>query len=230
MPPTISIIIPAYNEENYVRQTLQSLKNQTYDNVEIIVVVNGCTDRTEDIVKKSTNEKIRLLSLPRANVSVARNTGALNASGKLLLFLDADTLLEPTSLQKMKHEFSSEYSVATTRVKPDDPSLKFKIAMGFKNLHNLTGLYRGSSGALLCRKDDFHKVGGYDPEVIMREHRKLILGLQKLGKYKCIDTSVFTSMRRYKKWGLAKGAFFWIKKWGQNNFSTLKGEEYEKVR
>ena len=57
MDPKISIIIPAHNEENYIRKTLHSIKNQTYQIYETVVVANGCTDGTEDLVKKRTNDK-----------------------------------------------------------------------------------------------------------------------------------------------------------------------------
>ena len=52
MDPKISIIIPAHNEENYIKKTLHSIKQQTYQNYEAIVVSNGCTDKTEEIVNK----------------------------------------------------------------------------------------------------------------------------------------------------------------------------------
>ena len=109
MNPTISVIIPAHNEENYIKKTLHSLKNQTYQNYEAIVVANGCTDNTEQIVNKRVNERLRLLSLPKANVSVARNAGALNAQGSILLFLDADTTLANNALKQIKEQFTENY-------------------------------------------------------------------------------------------------------------------------
>src|SRR3989344_7961209 len=104
MVPFFSIVIPAHNEENYIKSTLHSIKNQTFQNFETIIVANGCTDGTEETIKKRTNEKLRLLSLPKANVSVARNAGALNAQGEILLFLDADTQLAENGLQRMKEQ------------------------------------------------------------------------------------------------------------------------------
>ena len=143
MDAHISVIIPAHNEENYIKKTLHSLKQQTYQNYETIVVANGCTDQTEELVKKRAHEKLRLLSLPRANVSVARNAGALNAKGQILFFLDADTALEQDSLQKINEQFTEKYSVATTLVQPDEDKLKYKLAMGFKNFYHPTKLYQG---------------------------------------------------------------------------------------
>ena len=230
MDATISVIIPAHNEEGYIKKTLHSLKNQTYQNYETIVVANGCTDKTEEVVKRKVNEKLRLLSLPKANVSVARNAGALNANGSILLFLDADTTLEEDALKTIKDKFTENYSVATTLVKPDEEKLKFKFAMGFKNFYHRTRIYQGASGTLICRKDDFHKVKGYDPEIIVKEHRKLAIKLKKFKGFTCVNTYVTTSMRRFKDWGLTKATLFWIKQWAKDNFGDLKNSEYEKIR
>ncbi|MEW5896359.1 MAG: glycosyltransferase [Nanoarchaeota archaeon] len=226
--PTFSIIIPAYNEEKYIRKTLHSIKNQINQDYEVIVVANSCTDKTEEIVKKRKN--VHLLSLPKPNVSVARNAGALNANGEILIFLDADTQLAEDALQKIKTEFTEQSSVATTKALPDSDKTKFKIALGCKNLYLSSGLYQGCSGILICRKEDFDEVGKYDPEITVREHRKLILKLLEKGKYKCIDTYVINSMRRFKQWGLKKAAFFWIKQWLEDKKGNLSKSEYEKVR
>ncbi|MBI2668366.1 glycosyltransferase [Candidatus Woesearchaeota archaeon] len=228
--PDISVIIPAHNEENYLRKTLHSLENQTFQNFEIIVVTNGCTDKTEEIVKKRTDDKLRHLSLPVANVSVARNAGALNAKGDILMFLDADTTLEQDGLQNIKQQFTADYSVATILGKPDANAWQYRLVMAFKNLNLQTGIYKGCSGALLCHKEHFQKVGGYDPALSVREHRKLILKLNPLGKYQCLNTYATTSMRRYQNWGLSKVLFFWTKQFFKDHFGELKESVYEKVR
>ena len=228
--PAFSIIIPAHNEERYLQKTLDSLKSQTLQDYEIIIVTNGCTDKTEEIAKKNTDTKIRHLSLPKPNVSVTRNAGALNAQGETLIFLDADTQLASDALEKIKKKFTEEYAVATTLAKPDSDKLSHRLAISFKNLYHYLGIYQGCSGALICRKKDFHAVGGYNPEIIVREHRKLALKLQELGKFTCINTTVTTSMRRYQQWGLLKVSLFWAQKWLQDRSGTLKEKPYEIIR
>ena len=230
MSAKFSVIIPAHNEENYIRKTLHSIKNQTYQDYEVIVVTNGCTDKTEEVVKKRLNDKIKHLSLNKANVSRARNYGASKAVGEFLLFLDADTLLDKDSLQKINQSFSEEHSVITTRVKPDDEKLKYKIGMNFKNFYLRTNIYNGCSGALVCRRHDFDKVNGYDPELVVKEHRKLILKLLELGKFGCVDTHVTTSMRRLQQWGLMGSTVFWLKQLIKDKFGKLSSSDYEKVR
>ncbi len=230
MKPEISIIIPAYNEEKYIGNTLQSIKKQNYPDYEVIVVANGCTDKTLEVVKKHQDEKTKLFSIPKPNVSRARNYGAGKARGDLLFFLDADTSLALDTLKKTKEDFGIQHAVATTKSAADSDLLKLKLAMWFKNFYNTTRLYEGCSGALICRKSDFERVNGYDPNIIVKEHRKLILNLKKMGKYTCIDTNVTTSMRRFKEWSLTKATLFWTKQWVKDKFGSLESSEYEKIR
>ena len=226
--PDISIIIPAHNEENYIRKTLHSIKNQTYQNFEIIVVANGCTDKTEEIVRKRSNDKLKLFSMSQAHVSRARNYGADKAEGNFLLFLDADTSLDVNSLKKINQNFTEKHSVATTLVNPDNK--KFKFLMNLKNFHNKTGLYKGCSGVLICKKEDFEEVNGYNPEIVVKEHRKLTKKLLRKGKYLCVNTVVTTSMRRYDHWGLIKSGSFWAKQLFKDKFGDLTKSDYEKIR
>jgi len=228
--PQISIIIPAYNEEKYIGKTLQSLREQNFLNYETIIVCNGCTDQTKDITQKYLNQNTKILTLEKPNVSLARNFGAKQSQGQILLFLDADTFLRPNTLQKIHQNFTKIYSIATTKTKPDTPKLKYRLALSFKNFYNQTKLYQGCSGALICKKNDFHKVGGYNPKITIKEHRKLIIKLKKLGQYKVINTSTITSMRRFEKWGLTKATFFWLKQWLKNYLSDLKKSKYEVIR
>ncbi len=230
--PAISVVIPACNEEKYIEATLNSLNQQEFKDYEAIVVCNGCTDNTETIAKKQENGSITVISFPEANVSKARNIGAGKANGKVLLFLDADSTLEPDALSKINEQFTDHHYAATTTAKPSLPSLKFNFALGLKNFYLSTGLYEGCSGALLCRREDFDKVNGYDSDLIVKEHRKLIIKLKRAtGKeFACIDTSITTSMRRYQQWGLTKSAVFWAKQWLRNYLGDLKKSEYEKIR
>ena len=81
----ISIVVPAYNEEKYIEKTLKLIPK----NIEVIVVCNGCTDDTEKIAKKYA----KTYSIKERNVSLARNYGADKSHGDIIMFLDADTLI-----------------------------------------------------------------------------------------------------------------------------------------
>ena len=98
----ISVIIPAHNEEAYLERTLEALSRQNYGWFEVIVVANGCTDRTDAIARGRCQ---RLIVLSQKGLGVARNLGARMARGEMLLFLDADTLLEPMALRVVRSSF-----------------------------------------------------------------------------------------------------------------------------
>lgn len=96
--PLVSVIIPAYNSENYIAETINSALNQTYTNVEIIVIDDGSTDNTLGIAKSFESEKIKVLSQPNKGASAARNKGLSTAQGEYIQFLDADDLLSPDKI------------------------------------------------------------------------------------------------------------------------------------
>ncbi len=213
--PVISVIIPAYNEEDYIRKTLHSLQNQTYQNFETIVVANGCTDATTEIVRKRESDKLKLLTLPNPHVSLARNAGSQIAQGNILLFLDADTTLDTDALHKIitqttKHIEKNTHIYGTTKTAGDTAELKFKPLLKLKNFYLKTGLHKGSSGAFYCSKELFQKHNGYKEELKTAEHHDLIQRIKADGKYIFTNTTATTSLRRYRKWGVTKIAGFWL--------------------
>jgi len=86
----ISVIIPVYNGERYVAEAIDSVLAQEYKNIEIIVVNDGSTDNTEDVVRSYAN--VKHLFQSRKGVSAARNNGVRCSSGEFIAFLDADDL------------------------------------------------------------------------------------------------------------------------------------------
>ena len=94
----VSVIIPAYNAERFIKETIDSVKNQTYASWEIIVVNDGSTDTTVEIINKELSERIRLINQDNAGVSAARNKGILFAKGEYLVFFDSDDLMTPDFL------------------------------------------------------------------------------------------------------------------------------------
>tara|TARA_R110002012_G_scaffold220618_1_gene392270 strand:+ start:21225 stop:22163 length:939 start_codon:yes stop_codon:yes gene_type:complete len=89
----VSIIIPLHNSEAFIKETIQSCLNQSYSNIEVIVVENGSSDKSYELVKSIKDERIQLYKTDIANASAARNLGHQKATGEYILFLDADDLL-----------------------------------------------------------------------------------------------------------------------------------------
>lgn len=90
MAPLISIVIPLYNKERQIGATIESVLRQTYRNFEIIIVNDGSTDRSLDVVRNIPDPRIRIFSQLNGGVSVARNHGIEKAEGEYIAFLDAD--------------------------------------------------------------------------------------------------------------------------------------------
>lgn len=101
--PIVSVIIPSYNAADYIAQTLESVLAQTLTDIEVIVVDDGSTDNTRNIVADFANKDPRLMLVEQANqfAGVARNNGMSKARGKYLYFLDADDYIESNALEEL---------------------------------------------------------------------------------------------------------------------------------
>lgn len=94
----ISVIIPLYNKEAIIERTLRSVLSQDYDDYEVVVVDDGSTDRSVEIVRSIDDCRIRLINQENGGPSMARNTGIRHAKGEWLYFIDADDEMEPRTL------------------------------------------------------------------------------------------------------------------------------------
>jgi glycosyltransferase involved in cell wall biosynthesis len=223
--PFISIIIPAHNEEEFLPGTLEALARQSYARFETIVVANGCTDRTAEVVRGKCTQ---FFDLQERGLGPARNLGAAKAKGNLLLFLDADTILAPDALGKIARKFSRRYAMGTVRGVPDSKKLSYKLIYLVKNGIHATHLHHGSSGVILCWKDFFEAVGGFNNELYLRENSDLMKKLRRYGKYKYISTApAVTSMRRYEEKGTIEMALLWLRVWYLSNFSDIRNKTYD---
>ena len=99
----VSIVIPAYNVGEYIEECVDSIRAQTYDNLEIIVVDDGSTDSTYAICKKlaSVDGRVRLIHQENKGVVWARQAGVDAAKGKFLSFVDGDDWIEPDMIAIM---------------------------------------------------------------------------------------------------------------------------------
>ncbi|MEC3331945.1 glycosyltransferase family A protein [Bacillus cereus] len=99
----VSVVIPLYNTEKYIEETMQSILDQTYKNIEIVIVDDGSKDQSPSIVKNLAEKypgQVKYVHQKNQGVSVARNTGIENASGEYVAFLDSDDLWHPTKIEK----------------------------------------------------------------------------------------------------------------------------------
>lgn len=98
MDPLVSIIIPVYNTEAYVVEAVNSALGQTYQNIEVIVVDDGSTDRSLSLVEQINDSRLRVFTQINQGACVARNRGIAEAKGEFVKFLDSDDILYPDAI------------------------------------------------------------------------------------------------------------------------------------
>lgn len=179
----ISIIITAYNSEKYIERCIKSIFKSDYKNLEVIIIDNGSHDKTVSIIK--TLQKIHPINFTKGDVngsaSVARNVGAKKAKGKLLFFLDHDTIIAPNCLSEI-HNFFSKKDVGAVQCKllaangSIDSLGHFISYVGFpyeirdemENDKNKPIKVLGAKTAgLVIRASVFKKVDGFDEDYII---------------------------------------------------------------
>lgn len=104
--PLVSVIIPTYNREGFIEQTIESVLDQTYDNLEIIISDDGSTDNTRAVVRKMKDKRIKFhLNEHNGLPAFVRNRGIEQSRGEFIAFLDSDDLWLPAKLERQFAEF-----------------------------------------------------------------------------------------------------------------------------
>jgi len=98
--PIVSVVIPAYNAERFIRRSLESVLRQTYENIEVLVSDDGSTDGTASVVKSYTDPRVRYSYQPNRGQGPARNVGIRQAKGEYIAFLDADDYYLPEKITR----------------------------------------------------------------------------------------------------------------------------------
>ncbi len=197
----LSIIIITRNEEHYLPRLLDSIKSQNYKDYEIIVADFKSTDKTREIAKRAGCRIV-----PGGRYAAGRNSGARAAKGKLLLFLDADMVLTPDSLQKSLEEFSRRrLGVATFYAKPIDHKLIDNITFQFTNLYMaIVSKFQvyGWGACCLIEKSLFDSIGGYDEGMEISEDIEIMRRAAKQKRFGILrSVRIFISMRRFSQQG-----------------------------
>lgn len=209
--PLFSIVIPAYNEEEYLGQTLESLKKQNYSKqFEIIVVDNGSTDKTAEVARKYG---AKIIYEPKRGIAFARQAGFSAAKGKIVCSTDADTLLPKNWLSSIEKIFAKSPKIVGVAGHIDfyDWGWWFRLLAFPYSLFffYLTNLYSGANFAVL--KSSFEKIGGFDLRYAAGEDTNLCQRLKKVGQvYRNPFLIVKTSARRYQKLGILGGLWSYL--------------------
>ncbi len=134
--PLVSVIIPVYNTEKYVADSIHSVINQTYNNLEIIVVDDESPDNAYLIVEKyaASDNRVRMIRQKNMGLSGARNTGLLNCNGEYIIFLDSDDRLVVDAVEHLLSEATqneADIVFADRFIKVDENTNKQKIDFHF---------------------------------------------------------------------------------------------------
>lgn len=121
----VSIVIPAYNAEAWIKRSVESALQQTYQNIEVVIVENGSTDKTTETIKTIQDMRLRLFHSEKG-VSNARNTGIECANGEFIIFLDADDWLAADAIERLMALSEPDVDIISARYYGDKPFETYK--------------------------------------------------------------------------------------------------------
>lgn len=233
----ISIIIPTYNEEKYIRKTLESIKKQDYTDIEVILADSDSSDATRRVAKR-VYPKARLVVKKRRGVGIACNAAARAARGRLLMFLDADTSITRGLLRAYITAFEDKDVVAATGPIIPLENAKKSIRIGYRvvsvylvKAFMKIGRPSTISSNLMIRKSAFLKLGGFNTKMNTYYDWDLSNRLRNIGKIVFVDGAVAkTSVRRIEKWGMAKYFAFHAGNVVKYNLFHKPEQNYEPIR
>lgn len=203
---TFSVIIPAHNEEGFLPACLESIDRATAQvpfEIERIVILNRCTDRTEEIASANGCTIVREGA---PNLSRIRNAGAKAATGEVLVTIDADSRMHPRTFRDIDRKLSSgRYIGGGTLVLLERLSLGICCSMlailPFLLPHGF------SFGLFWCRKEDFDAIEGFNEEFVSIEDLDFVRRLKRLGKPRGLRfgtlwrAPITTSCRKFDQFG-----------------------------
>ena len=172
--PLVSVIIPCYNAEKYIVETIQSVISQTYENLEIIVINDGSTDRSVELIQTIIDPRCKLISVENGGVSKARNIGIKASKGDFIAFLDADDLYQKTNIEEKIVFLQQHPSLALVHsfeeVFDSESKQIIEIAKGKKGkvLNTLLSLKEKvihSPSSVVIRRELLDKIGGFNEKL-----------------------------------------------------------------
>lgn len=168
--PRVSVITPAYNSAGTLLQSAQSVLKQSYRNIELIIIINGCTDNTEAIALQLANNdsRVRILRSKKGKVP-SRNLGLLESKGEIIALNDADDIWMPEKLEKQLSVLDSGLDVVAGRIECIDSSGNITpdpVKRPIRHDEIVAEMLRGSNvianSAAIFRKSLIDDIGTYD--------------------------------------------------------------------
>jgi hypothetical protein len=194
--PLVSVIIPVFNGENFIREAIENVLSQKYPALEIIIINDGSTDGTETIIKQLPID-IRYFTQDNSGPSATRNKGIRDASGEFITFLDADDLWPENNLNIMVDEMLRNPDMEVIRGYAQLMEIN-KASGCYDYVGNPKESFPHYIGAAIYRKSAFEKVGLFDPALRFGEDTDWFLraGEMKLNIKRLEETSLY--VRRHE--------------------------------
>jgi glycosyltransferase involved in cell wall biosynthesis len=183
--PRVSVIIPAYNAEAFIGETIASVQAQTFTDWELVAIDDGSGDRTAEIIlqRQATDSRIRLIRQPNQGVSAARNLGIAQSQGEILAFLDADDRWLPNKLSIHLQQFEANPTLGVSFDR-----VEFLTQAGEPTGQSSTGRLTGlmpqyllsenpttTTSSWVVRREVLNQVGGFCPTMSYSEDLEWLL-------------------------------------------------------
>ena len=181
--PHISLVIPAFNEEDFLPALLDTVDHARVDysgdpdTLEVVVADNGSTDRTAEI---AGDRGCKVASVERRRIAAARNAGARIAEGDIVAFVDADSLIHPDTFNAIDRTLRDDVIIGATGITMSRWSLGIGVSLAL--VYPVIYAIGADSGVVFCRRPDWEEVGGYNEGMTFAEDVDFFLRLKKLGR------------------------------------------------
>ncbi|BAZ21024.1 putative glycosyl transferase [Kalymmatonema gypsitolerans NIES-4073] len=205
MPPLVSVIIPCFNAERWIAEAIDSCLQQTYSNIEIVVIDDGSTDNSWEIIK-TFEKKIIWERLPHKGGNSARNRGFALSRGKYIQFLDADDYILPEKIERQVHFLEAtgaDVVYGDWRHKhhlPDGTSFLDKVEIAGTQIDILESLLANwwtAVASLLYKRTVVEKSGGWDEKLRAAQDRDFFLSVALNGAKVVYQPGCYSIYRRY---------------------------------
>lgn len=204
--PLVSVQMVVWNGEKYIAEAVESVLNQTYPNVELVVVDDGSTDRTREIVEGFRSDRIRYVCKEHGGVAPARNEALRHCRGDCIAILDSDDLYEPDMLQAgvdALRENPELDAVYTDLAIIDDRGKETGVVCSYENVRPdriiaetfLEGCNAVPFGSMMVRRELVDRIGPFDERFSISEDSDYIVRLARLGQFGHINRTLYRCRR-----------------------------------